>query len=73
MDYVDTTATSKIYRNNEIDGYGGFAELVVPKDFAIAGTHATEEFKAEFRREVYSELGRVASVKFAGECERTNN
>lgn len=71
--FQKVTTKGKVFADYDYDGYGGFLELTVPRDFAISGSNAAEEFKAQYRQEIYSEAGHVGSVKFSGVCQRTDN
>lgn len=61
------------FADYEHDGYGGHVELRVPATFSISGSDATEEFKARFIVETYSEVGHVSTDLFLGKCQRADN
>jgi hypothetical protein len=73
LDFSSENSKYKIYGDYGYDGYGGFVDLRVPRNFAITGSDAAEEFRGQFQIQTYSELGHVASQKFVGDCQRTDN
>jgi len=54
----------------DYDGYGGSVLLNIPASFSLASTEAAAQFQAKFDLEVYSESGRVYSLKFSGLCQK---
>lgn len=62
----------KVYADYGYDGYGGYIEMILPKNFDFSGSNS-QEFKVRYRQEVFSELGHVYTTTFTGECELSDN
>lgn len=69
LPFVKAGAKGRVYEDDTYDGYGGFVRLTVPSNIAIGGSKPSPSFKADYRQDVYSEIGHVATVKFTGVCE----
>ncbi|MBI4405729.1 MAG: hypothetical protein HY537_16345 [Deltaproteobacteria bacterium] len=54
------------YRDDTIDGYGGFIQVSIPKE-VLKGT-MTEPFFAYYSQHIYSEMGHVGTVDVRAKC-----
>lgn len=67
LDAARKTAKTIVFGDYEWDGYGGSIELILPVNFAYS-ENETAGFKVQFKKEIYSELGHVGSIRFVGQC-----
>lgn len=58
-----------VYINNEVDGYGGFVKISVPKAVARGEHERGKSFVAYYTRAIYSELGKVGAVRVKATCK----
>lgn len=73
LPFVKAGSKGRVYEDDTYDGYGGFVRLTVPSTISIGGSKPTESFKADYRQDIYSEIGHVGTVKFTGTCERLDH